>query len=164
MDDMDAPSHLADHQRLAAPSRYAAVVVANILDRWIETKSVLDLGCGTGTWLRGFAASGRREVFGVEGEHLDLQHLEIDPELILHADLGQQIDLRRRFDLVLCLEVAEHIASESAGTVVDNCIRHADIVLFSAALPGQQGRRHVNEQLPDTGLRCSAPAASSCST
>jgi glycosyltransferase involved in cell wall biosynthesis/SAM-dependent methyltransferase len=149
MDDMDAPSHLADHQRLAAPSRYAAVVVANILDRWIETKSVLDLGCGTGTWLRGFAASGRREVFGVEGEHLDLQHLEIDPELILHADLGQQIDLRRRFDLVLCLEVAEHIASESAGTVVDNCIRHADIVLFSAALPGQQGRRHVNEQLPE---------------
>ncbi len=38
---------------------------------------------------------------------------------------------------------------KSAGTVVDNCIRHADIVLFSAALPGQQGRRHVNEQLPE---------------
>jgi glycosyltransferase involved in cell wall biosynthesis/SAM-dependent methyltransferase len=122
---------------------------ANILDRLIETKTVLDLGCGTGTWLRGFAAGGRREVFGIEGEQLDPQYLEIDPSLILHADLGQHIDLNRRFDLVLCLEVAEHVAAGAAETVVDNCIRHADIVLFSAALPGQQGRHHINEQLPE---------------
>ncbi len=146
---MDVPSHLADHQKLAEPSRYAAVVVAHILDRWIEAKTVLDLGCGTGTWLRGFAAGGRREVLGVEGELLDPQYLEIDADLILHADLAQPLNLHRRFDLVICLEVAEHIAADAAGTVVENCIRHGDIVLFSAALPGQQGRHHINEQLPE---------------
>ncbi len=146
---MDTPSHLADHQHLAEASRYAAVVVANILDRWIKTNTVLDLGCGIGTWLRGFAACGRREVLGVERELLADQYLEIAADLILHADLSQPLDLHRRFDLVICLEVAEHIAAEAAGTIVENCIRHADIVLFSAALPGQQGRHHINEQLPE---------------
>jgi glycosyltransferase involved in cell wall biosynthesis/SAM-dependent methyltransferase len=149
MNDTSSISHIDDHRRSAEPSRYAAVVVANLLDRWIETKSVLDLGCGTGTWLRGFAGGGRREVFGVEQEQFDPRDLAVEPDLIAHADLSQTLNLHRRFDLVLCLEVAEHIAAEAANTVVGNCVRHADVVLFSAALPGQQGRHHVNEQLPE---------------
>jgi glycosyltransferase involved in cell wall biosynthesis/SAM-dependent methyltransferase len=149
MDDTDQVSHLGDHGRFFEPSRYAAVVIANLLDRWIETKAVLDLGCGIGTWLRVFAGDGRRDVFGIESEHLDPCHLEVDPNLILHADLSHRLDLRRRFDLVVCLEVAEHLAAEAAEVVVGNCIRHADVVLFSAAIPGQQGRTHLNEQLPE---------------
>jgi SAM-dependent methyltransferase len=125
------------------------VVIANLLDRWIETKTVLDLGCGIGTWLRAFAGDGRRDVFGIENERLDPCHLEVDPNLILLADLNHRLDLHRRFDLVVCLEVAEHLAPEAAEVVVGNCTRHADVVLFSAAIPGQQGRIHLNEQLPE---------------
>ena len=149
MDDTDPVSHLDDHRRFSEPSRYAAVVIANLLDRWIETKTVLDLGCGIGTWLRGFAGGGRRHVFGIESERLDPCHLEVDPNLILHADLSHRLDLHRRFDLVLCLEVAEHLTAEAAEVAVGNCTRHADVVLFSAAIPGQQGHSHLNEQLPE---------------
>lgn len=149
MDDLDTHSYINDHQRLAEPSRYAAVVIANLLDRWLKIESVLDLGCGIGSWLRGFASGGRREVFGVEGERLEPQYLEVDPDLIVQADLSERLDLHRRFDLVICLEVAEHIPAEAAETLIDNCVRHADVVLFSAAIPGQQGQHHVNEQLPE---------------
>ncbi len=149
MDDTNQVSHLGDHRRLSEPSRYAAVVIANLLDRWIETKTVLDLGCGIGMWLCAFAAGGRRDVLGIENERLDPCHLAVDPNLILHADLNHHLDLQRRFDLVLCLEVAEHLTAEAAEVVVGNCTRHADVVLFSAAIPGQQGRVHLNEQLPE---------------
>ena len=149
MDDADSVSHLGDHRRFSDPSRYAAVVIANLLDCWIETKTVLDLGCGIGTWLCAFAGDGRRHVFGIESERLGPSDLDVDPNLILHADLSHRLDLHRRFDLVLCLEVAEHLTAEAAEVVVGNCTRHGDVVLFSAAIPGQQGRIHLNEQLPE---------------
>jgi len=59
------------------------------------------------------------------------------------------IDLGRHFDLVVSLEVAEHIPHASADTFVDSLVRHGDIVLFSAAIPGQGGTFHVNEQWPE---------------
>jgi len=142
-------SHLADHKRLQPLNRFAATAVANILERWLQPRSVLDLGCGTGVWLHGFAAGGLRQVLGVEFEQYDPADLQIDPSLILQADLGQRLDLHRSFDLVICLEVAEHLESQVAAMVVENCVRHSDVVLFSAALPGQRGLRHVNEQRPE---------------
>src|SRR5665213_1004822 len=148
MNDAGEPYPLEEHKRLAAGVRHAAIAVGNILQRLIDFSSVLDLGCGTGIWLRAMAGGGQRQVFGVEAEAYDHDSLEIDPDLILTADLGQNIDLHRRFDLVICLEVAEHIDGQFADVVVDNCVRHADIVLFSAAPPGQQGLHHVNEQPP----------------
>ena len=148
MNDDPAVFPVEEHRRLAAGTRAAAVAVGNILQEWIDLRSVLDLGCGTGAWLGVLSSGGRCEVFGVEGEAYHRRDLEIDPDLVLTADLGQTIDLHRRFDLVLCLEVAEHIDAARADTVVANCVRHGDLVLFSAALPGQQGIHHVNEQPP----------------
>jgi glycosyltransferase involved in cell wall biosynthesis len=87
-------------------------------------------------------------VFGVDLEAVDPADLEIDPDLMLTADVGRKLDLHQRYDLVVCLEVAEHIDAQFADTVVDNCVRHADLILFSAAMPGQQGFRHINEQPP----------------
>ena len=137
-----------EHQRFAAETRRGAVVVANILERWLDIRTVLDLGCGTGIWLSVLRDGGRRQVFGVDYETTDPADLVIDPDLFLTADLGQKFDLHRQYDLVVCLEVAEHIDARCADMVVENCVRHADLILFSAALPGQQGLDHVNEQPP----------------
>lgn len=134
--------------REAAAVRYAAVVVGNILQHWVDLRSVLDLGCGTGMWLRALSAHGQRDVFGVDIETHDPRDLEIDPELILTADLRRPVDLHRRFDLVICLDVAEQIDPRCAEVVVETCVRHADLVLFSTALPGQLGFSPVNEQPP----------------
>lgn len=67
--------------------------------------------------------------------------------LIQIADLEKPLALDRRFDLVLCLEVAEHLPPTAAEILIDSLTRHADHILFSAAVPSQGGTHHVNEQL-----------------
>ena len=148
MNDAPLPSHASEHRRLREATRYTATALHSILESWFNFESVLDVGCGTGNWLSCFSALGRRSILGLEMEQLDQAH-EIDPRLILHVDVGQYLNLWRRFDLVLCLEVAEHLDQQFASTLIENCVRHSDVVLFSAALPGQQGLHHVNEQRPE---------------
>jgi hypothetical protein len=70
-------------------------------------------------------------------------------------DLSRPFRLGRRFDLVQSLEVAEHIPPAQTEIFVDNLAAHGDVILFSAAVPGQGGEFHVNEQPYDTGARSS---------
>ena len=57
-------------------------------------------------------------------------------------------ELERRFELALCLEVGEHLPERSAPALVESLAAAAPVVLFSAAVPGQGGTSHVNEQWP----------------
>jgi hypothetical protein len=61
-------------------------------------------------------------------------------------DLSCAFDLGRRFDVVQCLELAEHLAEHAADGLIESIVRHGDVVLFSAAVPGQGGTHHRNEQ------------------
>ena len=80
---------------------------------------------------------------------LETSQLVIDPKDFVVGDIGLPLNLDRPFDLVLLLETAEHIDGKFAPTIVENATRHSDLVLFSAAVPGQGGLHHVNEQLPE---------------
>ena len=93
-----------------------------------------------------WADCGVNDVVGVDGAYVDEAWLSIPPEQFVRCDLSQPFALKRRFDLVQSLEVAEHIASSSEVTFVTNLAAHGDIILFSAAVPGQGGEFHVNEQ------------------
>ena len=46
----------------------------------------------------------------------------------------------------ISLEVAEHLPDEAADAFVGNLVNAAEVVLFSAAIPGQKGVHHINEQ------------------
>jgi hypothetical protein len=59
------------------------------------------------------------------------------------------VELDRKYDLAICLEVAEHLPVSSAGTLVDSITRASDLILFSAAIPLQTGTHHINEQWQD---------------
>lgn len=104
--------------------------------------SLLDIGCGLGHLVRRAAAQ------GVDAMGIDLSVTETDGP-IRHADLTQPVDLGRRFDVVLCWEVAEHLPAESADVLCDTITRHlapGGSLLFTAAVPGQGGKGHINEQ------------------
>lgn len=62
--------------------------------------------------------------------------------------MNKRIRLNKKYDMVQCLETAEHMEPENAETVVANLTDISDIVLFSAAIPYQRGAHHVNEQWP----------------
>lgn len=110
-------------------------------------RSLLDVGCGTGNWLRAAADLGVIDIFGVDGI-IAQQALHISRDLIERRDLSIPFNLGRRFDLVICLEVAEHLPEASAEMLISSIVSHSDTVLFSAAYPGQAGQNHINSQWP----------------
>jgi SAM-dependent methyltransferase len=112
-------------------------------------KSVLDVGCGRGVWLAAWLRYPGVVVTGLDGDYVDRKSLLIPPERFTATDIAQPVDLGQRFDLVECLEVAEHIPRERADVLIDTLVRHGDLILFSAATPGQGGEFHVNEQPHD---------------
>ncbi len=125
--------------------RSAQVVAPLVLDL-IEVKSVIDVGCGTGAWLAAFAKLGLSEIQGVDGVWTDPQALLIPSDCFRRHDLRQPIEDQRRYDLALCLEVAEHLPASRSETLVGELVGLAPAVLFSAAIPLQTGRGHVNCQ------------------
>lgn len=128
----------------------AAQIVVPIIIEKFNPKSVLDIGCGIGTWLSVFKENGVNEIFGVDGEWVDKNKLGvfIEEKDFLSFDLRNELCLDKKFDLVLSLEVAEHIDEEFADNFVKSLVNHSDLIVFSAAIPFQVGENHVNEQWP----------------
>lgn len=134
-------------------NRASARLILSLLFERFRPRSVLDVGCGIGTWLAVAQELGVKDLAGVDGEWLDRKLARIRPELLRSLDLEKAFDLGRRFDLVVCLEVAEHLSAGAAEGFVGSLTRHADVVLFSAAIPMQGGHHHVNEQFPEYWAR-----------
>jgi len=129
-----------------ASARAAAERIVPLLQRQLAPGSVLDVGCGQGAWLAVWQHCGVGDVFGVDGAYVDRSRLLFAPERFCAHDLAQGFDLERTFDLVQCLEVAEHLPPSSAEPLVDSLVRHGEVIVFSAAPPGQGGHEHVNER------------------
>lgn len=126
------------------------LAASRILDFALEAlptiRSAVDLGCGVGTWLVELARRGIHDLVGLEGPWLDPKLLVMPQEWLVACDLTKDIDLGRRFDLALSLEVAEHLPRERGPGFVGWLTDLADFVLFSAAIPGQGGRGHQGER------------------
>lgn len=126
-------------------ARSARAVLPHVV-RPLGIRSALDIGCGAGAWLAEYLRLGVADVLGVDGDYVDRSLLMMDAKCFVPGDIAQPLNFRRTYDLVQCLEVAEHLPAESSRTLVDNIVRHGSRVLFSAAVPGQGGENHVNEQ------------------
>jgi SAM-dependent methyltransferase len=126
----------------------AGAVLPWVLERF-SPQSVADVGCGIGTWLRVARENGIDDVLGLDGPWVSPDALEIPPERFLEAELTSPPELGRTFDLVLSLEVAEHLPPSKAEDFVDFLTSLGPVVVFSAAIPGQGGIGHTNEQWPE---------------
>jgi SAM-dependent methyltransferase len=114
----------------------------------LSPRSLVDVGCGSGAWLAEAARLGVDDYLGIDG-YTPAESLRIPADRFVLHDLTTPVRLEQRFDLALCLEVAEHLPADAADVLVDSLVRLAPAVLFSAALPSQGGDQHVNEQWPD---------------
>ena len=126
------------------------VVVPFVLELFPAIHSVVDFGCGLGTWLKAFKDAGVKEILGLDGpwNDKDLLYKFIQENEFKCVDLEKPIQLSKIYDLVISLEVAEHLREEFADTFVQSLVDAGKIILFSAATPGQKGFKHVNEQWP----------------
>jgi SAM-dependent methyltransferase len=131
---------------VADDSLRSARVVVPIIMQLLSPKSVLDIGCGPGAWLRAFVENGVSQIQGIDGDYIDRERLLIEPQYFIAADLTKPIVLNPEYDLVVCIEVAEHLPSANANGLVEKLACAAPAILFSAAIPGQGGTNHLNEQ------------------
>lgn len=133
---------------LADPARASAAVVVPLVFDWLTPASVLDVGCGSGEWLAAWKEAGTAEVLGVDGHYVNRAQLHLSDAEFREVDLTQELRLGGQYDLVMSLEVAEHLDAQFSETLVDSLVRHGSTILFSAATPGQTGTNHVNCQWP----------------
>jgi SAM-dependent methyltransferase len=134
----------------------SAAVVAPLVFELLHPSSVLDVGCGHGFWLQAFKRLGVDAVQGVDGPYAFGTKLVIAPEEFLAHDLRTPLGLHKEFDLALCLEVIEHLPLKAGVRLVEEICTLAPAVLFSAAVPGQGGRDHIDEQPPWFWRQCFA--------
>ncbi len=125
--------------------RSAGVIAPYIMETFGPLDSVVDVGCGLGIWLSVFHAFGA-EVTGIDGNNVPQSHMFIEPEQFKRIDLSNDFELPKRYSLCTCFEVAEHLSEKSADSLVARLCLLSDLVVFSAAIPGQGGTHHINEQ------------------
>src|SRR5260370_314746 len=130
----------------AEGSLSSARVVLPILFEYYKPDSIVDIGCGRGTWLRAAAECGVKDLLGIDGDYVERDKLFIDPQQFHPCNLTERIEISRRFGLAISVGVAEHLPFYRAETFVADLVKLSDLILFSAALPYQGGADHVNEQ------------------
>jgi len=116
----------------------AEIVVPIVLDL-IKPKSVVDVGCGRGEWLYVFQRQGISDILGIDGEWVDKNKLLIPKESFLTSTLEHPLRINRTFDLVVSLEIAEHLPEKSAEMFIETLTTLGPVILFPAAIPLQGG-------------------------
>ena len=128
----------------------SAKKVIPLVNEIVKPSSVIDVGCGVGNWLKVWKEDINVErIQGIEGPYLSARLLQVPVQYVIFQDLKKKFEINERFDLAMSLEVAEHLPPESADHFIKSLTGLSDIILFSAAIIGQEGTHHVNEQPPE---------------
>jgi hypothetical protein len=133
---------------MAGSLQGAERIVPVILAATGPVRSVVDVGGGNGGWLQVFRKCGAEEVLLIDNPNVE-PNLLIEKACFKGVDLNRSFPAPRRFDLAVCLECAEHLTPGRAKPLVEWLTRSADVVVFSAAIPGQGGKGHINERHPE---------------
>ena len=131
------------------PAVNSAKLIAPFILQHFHVKSVLDFGCAQGGWLSIFQELGVEKIQGLDGDSVDTEDLLIPSDSFSCEDLASyRHDPKEKFDLCICLEVAEHLDSKYDDLLISNLTSSSELILFSAAVPDQGGQHHVNERPP----------------
>lgn len=115
--------------------------------RQIQPKTVLDAGCAIGLLVETLRQRGV-EAWGVDISEYAMQ--QVPGELQPYCRLGSVTEpFERQYDLIVCLEVLEHLPQTESEKAVANICRHADDVLFSSTPFDYKEATHFNVQPPE---------------
>lgn len=139
----NASYYSSRHEKTKGTAEY---VLGILPDDLLEGSHVLDMGCGVGTWGLEATNRGATRISCVDGDWVDRNVLEISRDCFHPVDLCKDYPPKEEYDLAIWLENAEHLPVERGKQLIAWLSQHCDWVLFSAAIPGQGGTGHINEQ------------------
>lgn len=133
--------------------RYAADDPAKILKVLLPltgpVNSAVDLGGGIGQWCAALKALGAERVMCFDHPSCKNDGLKVNPDEFCGLDLSRELPEPVTCDMAICLEAAEHLPVDMSERVVAFLTECAPLVLFSAAIPDQPGKGHINCQPPE---------------
>lgn len=115
-------------------------LMGNIFDNILKPKNVIDVGCGHGILMDGLSC----ESVGIEASDEGFKQTKERGYEAYQIDLRLPLDFKRRFDLAISIEVAEHLEEEYADIFVDNLISLSNRILVTASPKVEQ--YHYNAQ------------------
>lgn len=127
-------------------SSTSAEVIYPIIQSNFSPKSVIDFGCGRGTWLNVALKQGARKAVGLDGAwNADKQINQSIQfrELKDHSSISGE-----KYDIAISLEVFEHLSTNMCDDLIETMTGCSDVIVFSAAFVDQRGTDHINEQYP----------------
>lgn len=127
----------------------SAPVIAATIHRELAPRKVIDVGCGTGDVIMALRELGC-EVAGLERSAAAIDVCQSRDLPVRAFDLEQDhASDGAVYDVVVSMEVAEHLPERIADRYVDLLTSLGHIIVFTAAPPGQGGTDHINEQPPE---------------
>lgn len=115
-----------------------------------DMQSIVDFGCGEGIWLNAWKRKcpSIKKILGIDNYDYHYDYSFLNDNTFIKTSLANSIDIGK-FDIVQSLEVAEHINEKYSDIFIENIIKCCPkYIIFSAAIPNQNGDGHVNCKQP----------------
>ena len=116
-------------QRRKNVSLNSAKITIEKLANFVRLSSVVDFGCGTGTWLAACQNAGATKILGFD-HYAKESELLIQRKYFHRKSVADEIDLEEKYDLAISLEAAEHVEQIYADTIIKNLTNASDVILF----------------------------------
>ena len=121
--------------------------IADRIVQDIQPKIVLDAGCAMGFLVEEFRKRGI-EAWGVDISEYAIQnaHPDVHPFLWVGSVL---FPFPQRYNLIVCIEVLEHLRGQLVRQAVANLCQHTDDIIFSSTPLDYKETTHFNVKPPE---------------
>jgi 2-polyprenyl-3-methyl-5-hydroxy-6-metoxy-1,4-benzoquinol methylase len=121
--------------------------VADRIIQDINPKSVLDAGCALGFLVEGFR-NRNIDAWGIDISEFAIQN--VHPSIKSFCSVGSiSQPFPQRYDMILTIEVLEHLPKANAENAVANLCAHTDDIIFSSTPFDYKEATHYNVQPPE---------------
>lgn len=102
----------------------------------LNIESMIDFGCGLGSYLEGTLQGPTRKVLGIDiGADIAREYIpkEISP-YIYKGNIGEETVVAEKYDCSFSIEAAEHLLPEEESTLINNMINATSrLIVFTGA-------------------------------
>src|SRR5947209_328636 len=121
--------------------------IADHIVKEIAPGTVLDAGCAMGFLVEALRDRGAK-AFGLDLSEYAITSVREDIRPFCRV-ASITDPLPERYDLIVCIEVLEHLPPDQAEIAIDNLCQHTDDILFSSTSDEYKEVTHINLRPPE---------------